>query len=145
MLFAQTPAPSNPAQPPVQHRQWQRGQFFERMATRLSLTEDQKQQTRSILQAARESSKPLMQQLAQSRQAVRDGIKAGKSDAEINQLTASVGSLAGQMATIRAQAFAKTYSLLTPEQRAKADQMADHAHGLFMGGHGHRDGTGAGQ
>jgi Spy/CpxP family protein refolding chaperone len=144
MLFAQTPAPSNPAQPPVEHRQWQRGQFFERMATRLNLTEDQKHQTRSVMHAARESSKPVVQQLRQSRQALRDAVKAGKSNAEIDQLSANVGNLAGQLATIRAKSFAKTYALLTPEQRTKADEMANHARGMFMG-HGHRDGAGAGQ
>jgi len=143
MLFAQAPAPSDSTQPPAQHQQMRRGQFFERMATRLNLTEDQKQQTKSIMQAARESSRPVVQQLRQSRQAVRDAIKAGKSDAEINQLTANVGQLAGQVATIRVQAFAKTYALLTPEQRAKSDQMAVHARGMFMGGHGHRSGAGA--
>jgi periplasmic protein CpxP/Spy len=140
MLFAQTPAPSNP-QPPVEHRQWHRGQFFERMATQLNLTQDQKQQTRSIMQAARESSKPVVQQLRQSRQAVREAIKAGKTDAEIDQLSANVGNLAGQVAAIRARAFARTYALLTPEQRTKADQMADRVRGF----HGHRDGAGAGQ
>ena len=115
------------------------------MAKRLNLTEDQKQQTRSIMQAARESSMPVVQQLRQSRQALRDAIKAGKSDAQIDQLSANVGNLAGQVAAIRAKAFAKTYALLTPEQRTKADRMADHARGIFMGGHGHRDGAGAGQ
>jgi Spy/CpxP family protein refolding chaperone len=145
MLFAQTPAPSNPAQPPVEHRQWHRGQFCDRMATRLNLTEDQKQQTRSIMQASRESSRPVVQQLRQNRQALRDAIKAGKSNAEIDQLSANVGTLAGQLATIRARSFAKTYALLTPEQRTKADEMAHHARGMFMGGHEHRDGAGAGQ
>jgi Spy/CpxP family protein refolding chaperone len=115
------------------------------MATRLNLTEDQKQQTRSILQTARESSRPVVQQLRQRRQALRDAVKAGKSNAEIDQLSANVGNLAGQVATIRAQAFAKTYALLTPEQRTKADEMANHARGMFMGGHGHRSGAGAGQ
>jgi Spy/CpxP family protein refolding chaperone len=141
MLFAQAPAPSTSAQPPAQHQQMRRGQFFERMATRLNLTEDQKQQTKSIMQAGRESSKPVVQQLRQSRQALRDAVKAGKSDAEINQLSANVGNLAGQVATIRAKTFAKTYALLTPEQRTKADEMHNHARGMFS--HGHRGGTGA--
>ena len=144
MLFAQTPAPSNPAEPPVEHRQWHRGQFFERMATQLNLTEDQKQQTRSIMQASRESSRLAVQQLRQSRQALRDAVKAGRSGAEIDQLSANVGNLAGQLATIRARSFAKTYALLTPEQRTKVDEMAHRARGMFMG-HGHRDGAGAGQ
>ena len=144
MVFAQSPAPSNPAQPPAQHRQWNRGQRFERMATRLNLTDDQKQQARSIWQAARASSRPLAQQLREGRQAVRDAVKAGKSGADLDQLTASVGNLAGQMATIRTKAFAQFYAMLTPDQRAKADQMADHVRGMFMHGH-EQQGGGAGE
>jgi Spy/CpxP family protein refolding chaperone len=144
IAFAQAPAPSNPPQPPAQHRQWVRGQMFERMSTRLNLTEDQKQQAKSIWQAARESSRPVAQQLRQSRMALRDAAKSGRPDAEIDQLSANVGNLAGQMAAVRAKAFGKFYALLTPEQRAKADQMADHRRGKFMGGH-ERQGGGAGQ
>ena len=135
MVFAQTPAPSDPVPPPAAHQQWHRGQFFERMATRLNLTDDQKQQTRSIMKATHESAKPVVEQLRQSRQALRDAIKAGKSDAEINQLSANIGNLAGQVATIRAQAFAKTYALLTPDQRAQADAMAAHFRGMFTRRH----------
>ncbi|MBZ5592968.1 MAG: Spy/CpxP family protein refolding chaperone [Acidobacteriia bacterium] len=142
MMFAQSPAPSNPPQPPAQHRQWNRGQMFERMATKLNLTEDQTQQARSIWQAARTSSRPLAQQLLQSRHALRDAAKAGKSDADIDQLSANVGNLAGQMAAIRTKAFAKFYALLTPDQRTQADQMADHARSMFMGRHERAGGAG---
>ena len=41
MIFAQTPAPST-QQPPAQHRQWNRGQMLDRLATKLNLTDDQK-------------------------------------------------------------------------------------------------------
>ena len=144
MVFAQSPAPSNPPQPPAQHRQWNRGQRFERAATQLNLTDDQKQQARSIWQAARASSQPLAQQLRQSRQAVRDAVKAGKSGADLDQLTANVGNLAGQMATLRTKAFSQFYAMLTPDQRTKADQMADHVRGMFMHGH-EQQGGGAGE
>ncbi len=145
MLFAQTPAPSNQSQPPAQHRQWNRGQMFDRFATKLNLTDDQKAQAKSILQSSRESSQPVVQQLRQSRQALRDAVKAGKSGSEIDQLSANLGQLTGQMTAIRSKAFAKVYALLTPEQRTKAEQMGGHAHGMFMGGHGHGHGSGAGQ
>jgi Spy/CpxP family protein refolding chaperone len=143
MLFGQAPAPSNPAQPPAQHRQWNRGQMFDRFATKLNLTDDQKVQAQSILKSSRESSHSVAQQLRQSRLALREAVKTGKSDAEIDQLSANVGQFTGQMTAIRTKAFAKVYALLTPEQRTKAEQMTGHARGMFMGGHGH--GAGAGQ
>jgi len=142
MAFAQAPAPSNPPQPPAQHRQWNRGQQFERMSTRLNLTDDQKQQARSIWQAARESSRPVAQQLRQSRQALRDAAKSGKPDAEIDQLSANVGNLAGQIAAVRAKAFGKFYALLTPDQRTMADQMFHHPRAKFVGGHEQQGGAG---
>jgi Spy/CpxP family protein refolding chaperone len=140
MLFAQTPAPSNPAQPPTQNRQWNRGRRFDRMAAKLNLTDAQKQQAKSILQTARGSSKPVAQQLRQTRLALRDAIRAGQPDAAIDQISGNAGSLEGQMTAIRAKAFARVYALLTPEQRTTADQV----HGMFMDGHGHGRGTGAG-
>jgi len=142
MAFAQAPAPSNPPLPPAQHRQWNRGQQFERMSTRLNLTDDQKQQARSIWQAARESSRPVAQQLRQSRQALRDAAKSGKPDAEIDQLSANVGNLAGQIAAVRAKAFGKFYALLTPDQRTMADQMFHHPRAKFVGGHEQQGGAG---
>ena len=142
MAFAQSPAPASPQPPPAQHHQRNRGQRFEKMAARLNLTDVQKQQARSIWQSARESSRPVAQQLRQSRQALRDAAKSGKSDAEIDQLSAAVGNLDGQMAAVRAKAFAKFYALLTPEQRTMADQMAVHPRAMFMGGHEHSGGAG---
>src|ERR1700683_5414900 len=87
MLFAQTPAPSNPAQPPAQHRQWNRGRRFDRMAAKLNLTDAQKQQAKSILQSARGSSQTVAQQLRQTRQALRDAIRAGQPDAAIDRIS----------------------------------------------------------
>ena len=144
MMFAQTPA--SPAQPqsPAQRWQQRRGQMFDRMATRLNLTDRQKQQAQSIMQSARESARPINQQLKQNRLALRDAVKAGKTDADIDQLAASTGSLMGQATAIRTKAFAKVYALLTPEQRTKADQLGGHSRGMFRGGHEHGHGAGSG-
>ena len=144
MMFAQ--APASPAQPqaPAQRRQQFRGRMFDRTAARLNLTDDQKQQAQSIMKSARESAQPITQQLKQNRVALRDAVKAGKSDADIDQLAASTGTLMGQATAIRTKAFAKVYALLTPEQRTKADQLGSHGRGMFMGGHEHGHGAGSG-
>jgi Spy/CpxP family protein refolding chaperone len=138
MMFAQAPPPSGGAQPQGQHRQWKRGQGFSRLSTKLNLTDAQKEQAKSIFDAARESSKPVAQELRQQRQALQEAAKAGKTDAEIDQLANQVGSLTGQMTAVRTKAFAKFYALLTPEQRTQAQQMRHHRRGA-----GHEEGDGA--
>jgi len=144
MLLAQISTP--PAQPPSSAQSWQqaRGRMFDRIAAQLNLTDDQKQQAQAILQASRHSAQPVTQQLKQNRQALHEAIKAGKPDADIDQLAATSGNLMGQVTAIRTKAFARIYALLTPEQRIKADQLGDRVHGMFMGGHGHGHGSGAG-
>jgi protein CpxP len=144
MMFAQAPAPPAQPQSPAQRWQQRRGQMFDRMAAQLNLTDSQKQQAKSIMQSARESARPISQQIRQNRLALRDAVKAGKSDADIDQLAASSGSLMGQATAIRTKAFAKVYALLTPEQRTKADQLGGHTRGMFRGGHEHGHGAGSG-
>jgi len=144
MLLAQSPAPAAPAQPPAQHRQWQRGQMFDRLSAKLNLTEAQRGQAKSIWQSARTSSQPLAQQLRQAHMALREAAKSGKPDAEIDQLAANAGQLTGQLTAVRTKAFAQFYAMLTPEQRTTADQMGTHFRGMFLGGHAHAPGAGAG-
>jgi periplasmic protein CpxP/Spy len=144
MLMAQAPAPPAPAQPPAQHRQWQRGRMFDRMAAKLNLTDAQRGQAKSIWQSARESSRPVAEQLHQARVALRQAAKAGKPAADIDQLAANAGQLTGQITAVRAKAFEQFYAMLTPEQRTTADQLGSHFHGMFMGGHAHAPGAGAG-
>ena len=148
MLLAQSPAPQDQGQPPAQHHKWnggqaRRGQGFDRMAQKLNLTDTQKEQARSIMDSARASAKPLAQQLRQEKTALHDAVKAGKSDADIDQLSSQVGNLEGQMTAIRTKAFAKVYALLTPEQRTQADQMHEQMRNRFKGGREHGNGSGS--
>lgn len=119
MAFSQ--APSTTAQPgsgnaPVRLRAVLR----QRMVQALNLTDAQKQQSRAIMQQTRLTVQPLRQQLKQNHQALMAAVTAGKGDVEIHQLVLTQGNLAGQLAAARAEALAKFYSSLTPEQRAKA-------------------------
>jgi protein CpxP len=142
MMFAQAPPQSGDAQPQAKHRQWKRGQGFSRLSTKLNLTDAQKEQAKSIFDAARESSKSIAQELRQRRQALQEAAKAGKTDAEIDQLANEVGSLTGQMTAVRTKAFAKFYTLLTPEQRTQEQQMREKMR-QHRGGRGHAEGEGA--
>ena len=115
MVFAQA-LPKAVARPRALVRQ--------RIAQALNLTDAQKQQAQAIIQQTRQTVQPLRQQAKQHRQALMAAIKAGKGDVEIHQLALTQGNLAGQLVAARAEALAKFYATLTPEQRAKADLMS---------------------
>jgi Spy/CpxP family protein refolding chaperone len=116
MVFAQ--APSTTAQPGGGKAAVRR-----RIAQALNLSDAQKQQAQAIIQQTRQTVQPLRQQSKQNRQALMAAIQAGKGEVEIHQLALTQGNLAGQLVAARMEALARFYSMLTPEQRAKADLM----------------------
>jgi len=95
------------------------------MAKALNLTDAQKGQIKSIMQANRASNRPLMQQMAQNRVAMLTATSGGAFD------QAKVTALANQQAQLMAQRMVQKESIehqiytqvLTPEQRATADQI----------------------
>ena len=122
MVFAQVPSTTTqPAGGKTAVRP--RAVVRQRIAQALNLTDAQKQQTQAIIQQTRQTVQPLKQQSKQNRQALIAAVNAGKGDVEIHQLALTQGNLAGQLVAARAEALAKFYSTLTPEQRAKADLM----------------------
>jgi len=95
------------------------------MAKALNLTDAQKQQIKSIRQANRASTLPLMQHLAQNRASMLAATAGGAFD------QAKVTAIANQQAPLMAQMMVQKESIehqiytqvLTPEQRTIADQM----------------------
>ncbi len=126
MVFAQAPT-TTPAQPATpQAREGRHGfvrRHLEHIAQALNLTDSQKQQARTIFQQARQSAQPIRQELKQNREALASAVKNGQGDTEIQKLSTEQGRLLGHLVAIRTEASAKFYQMLTPEQRAKADQM----------------------
>jgi Spy/CpxP family protein refolding chaperone len=126
--LAQTP--DNTATPQGRHGQrgaggaWQRGGIFGRGLAQLNLTDAQKQTMRQLMQDARTQAKPYADQLKQNRQDLETAIKSNNTTA-IPQLTERQAQLHGQVAAIRAKAMASFYAQLTPEQKAKADEMRE--------------------
>jgi Spy/CpxP family protein refolding chaperone len=102
------------------------------LASRLNLTDTQKQSAQSIFSQSREAAKPIVAQLKQGKQALAAAVKAGKSEAELTDLANQQGALVGQLTAIRAKAFSQLYAQLTPEQRDKADQMHQRMRGRFQ-------------
>jgi len=121
MAFAQAPA-NTQQQPPAAHRMARRGQFRQHMMQALNLTDAQKQEAKAIFQHARETSKPVREELKQNRDALAAAIKADDT-ARIHNLSAKQAGLQAKMVEIRSDAMAKFYAKLSPEQRAKADQL----------------------
>jgi len=103
-----------------------RAMVHKRMMKQLNLTPDQQQQAKSIFQAARQSVQPQTQQLKTDRQALHAAVQAG-DNAKIQQLTAEMGTLRGNVMAARAQAQSKFFALLTPDQRTKAEQFQQKA------------------
>lgn len=125
MVFAQAPAGASPSAT-TQAQQGRRGfmrRHWDRIAQQLNLTDSQKQQSRAIFQQARQSARPLRQELQQNREALQAAAKTNQGDTQIQKLANEQGTLVGQLVAIRTEASAKFYQMLTPEQRAKADQM----------------------
>jgi len=101
-----------------QHRA-EHGQRLDRIATTLNLTDQQKQQARNIFKSEREATRPVRQELREERHAVQTAIQAGKPEAEVEALAKNEGPALAKLAAARADASAKFYAVLTPEQRQK--------------------------
>ncbi len=93
------------------------------LTQQLNLTDAQQAAAKDIFSQARKDAQPIMDQLKQGHEAVAAAVKAGKSDAELTQLSEQQGVLMGQLAAIRTKAMAKFYAQLTPDQKTKADQL----------------------
>ena len=101
------------------------GDHMAYMVKALNLTDAQKEQVNSIVQANRATNRPLMQQMAQNRLAMLTATSGGAFD------QAKVTSLANQQSQLMAQMTVQKESIqhqiytqvLTPEQHATADQM----------------------
>ena len=95
------------------------------MAKALNLTDAQKEQIKSITQANRATSRPLMQQMAQNRLAMLTATSGGAFDqAKVTALANQKAQLVAQMTVQKESIQHQIYTqVLTPEQRATADQM----------------------
>jgi Spy/CpxP family protein refolding chaperone len=123
MAFAQAPSPSG--NPPAGAHGTARNmvrQHMDTIAQKLNLTEAQRKEFHTIFEQAHQTAMPIQGELKANREALAAAVKANRS-ADIQQLAETRGKLVGQMTGIYAEARAKFYQTLTPEQRVKADQM----------------------
>jgi Spy/CpxP family protein refolding chaperone len=94
----------------------------QRVIKNLNLTDAQKTQAKGILQAAKAAGAPIRTQLQAARQEMAAAIKAGDAG-KIQSIASAAGVLQGQLMANRANAMAKLYGILTPDQQTKLEQM----------------------
>jgi protein CpxP len=95
------------------------------MAKELNLTDAQKAQVKTIMQAQRASMRPLMLQMEQNRQAMLTATASGAFDqAKVQALATQKAQIMSQLAVQKASVHSQIYNtVLTPEQKATADQL----------------------
>jgi protein CpxP len=98
---------------------------MERMARELNLTDAQKAQIKTMFQAQRATTRPLMQQMAQNRLAMLNATSGGAFDqAKVQALANQQAQLKAQLEVQKASMRSQIYNqVLTSDQKAKADQM----------------------
>ncbi len=85
-----------------------------------TLTEEQRTIVREAMDAARKEAAPLEEKMRAARRQLQEAIHAEKLDEQaIRDKAAEIGKLEGDLAVIRASAFAKIRPSLTPEQLAR--------------------------
>lgn len=104
---------------------YRHGDHMGYMVKALNLTDPQKAQVKSIMQANRTSMRPLIQQMEQNRLAMLTATSGGAFDqAKVTALANQQAQLMAQMTVNRQSIRSQIYNqVLTPEQRATADQM----------------------
>lgn len=118
-LFAATTGAAN--SPAFHHRHGGMGAF---LASYLNLTPQQQAQRKAIFQSLRQSSMPVRQELRQTRRELREAVRADNT-AKIQQLAKTEGSEVGQLAAMRGEASAKSYQILTPQQKQELAKLRE--------------------
>ena len=96
------------------------GRFFQRMAQRLNLTDDQKARIKTVLRAEKDTLTPLLGQLHAARMDLRAAIQAnGANETTVRAASARVAAAEADLAVERLKLYGKLSPILTSEQRDK--------------------------
>ncbi len=95
------------------------------LAKQLNLTDAQKAQIKTMMQAQRATLRPLMQQMAQNRLAMLNATASGAFDqAKVQAIATQQSQITAQLAVQKASLHSQIYNtVLTADQKAKADQL----------------------
>jgi len=95
----------------------------QRMAKELNLTDAQQAQIKSILQAERAKTQPIMQQLHKNEQAQDTAVNGNFDEAKAQAFAAGQAQLMSNLIVEKQRTKAQIYAVLTPEQREKAQTL----------------------
>ena len=93
----------------------------EMLTDMLMLDATQQQQATKIFTDEVTASQALREPTQTAHEALRNAVKSGASDAQLDQLSAQIGTLAGQNAAIHAKAQSKFRLILNSAQKEKLD------------------------
>ena len=98
------------------------------IARKLDLSEAQKTQIQSLIQAERPNFQPLVKQLAANHQQMLVATRGGNFDeAQVRTLANQQAQTLAELMVVRERVIAKVYStVLTPDQKTKADALRQH-------------------
>lgn len=96
---------------------------FERMAKTLELTDEQKQTLAAHKDEQRANYREQRKQLRQTQRALQEAVSNNASEAEVAQLADKLGDLTAQQVVARVKDKEFMLSILTPEQKAKMEQL----------------------
>lgn len=103
-----------------------------RLTAVLSLTAAQAAQATTIFTNATNAATPLQTTLHTDHESLQTAIEANAA-ATIDQLSATIGGLMGQVTAIQSKAQAAFYAILTADQQAKLNQIGPMGMGPMMG------------
>lgn len=90
----------------------------------LDLTDEQKAQMKSIMQASKETTKPIREQMKANRLKLQTLSESGNFDeAQVQTIANQQGTLSAQMIVAKEKVKAQMFAILTPEQKTKAAEM----------------------
>ena len=129
-----------PAPPPMHgHGHWDRGgdrmEFF---ADYLSLTDAQQTQMKTVMQKEHASMKPLMQQMRQTHEALRQYEQGTFDEVKVRAIAAQQAQLSVELTVAKTRIHNEMFQILTPEQQTKMKEMQAR-HEARMAKHMHQD------
>ncbi|HET9532573.1 MAG TPA: Spy/CpxP family protein refolding chaperone [Blastocatellia bacterium] len=97
-----------------------------RLFSQLDLTDAQKAQIKQIRENSREAIRPLREEMRAKRQEIRQANQGGTFDeALVRQKLTEIAAIEAKLMAERNRIHQETLAVLTPEQRAKLDQLRE--------------------
>ncbi|WIO73874.1 Spy/CpxP family protein refolding chaperone [Porticoccaceae bacterium LTM1] len=100
-------------------------QMGDRMAEKLQLTEQQREEMRAIHEEYGPRMKELMQSTRETRKALHEAKGSGASQSDIDALAKAQGEHQAEMISLRYEIHERMQAVLTEEQRAQMEEMKE--------------------